>query len=271
MSFRLFEGKEHADIYQKYRFDPPDEVKSIILSYLDKKKGRPHVLAVDLGCGTGQNTRILAPHFQEVVGIDVSEAQLAVARRVPGSPNISYRASPAEDLPFEDGSVDLVTAASAAHWFNADAFLKEAERVLKPRGCIALLGYSTTTCELHCKNGTGDLTEVLTEVWDCLMPYGNKQVEVSNSMLQEILEAIRFPEKERVENIAVKTRLSVCDFLGYVQSFSMYQAYSKADPEAAKTMIQRIRQRFLEMGVSSAEKELEIWQKYFCVLASKPE
>ncbi|MBN3277734.1 Y8948 methyltransferase, partial [Polyodon spathula] len=271
MSFRLFEGKEHADIYQKYRFDPPDEVKSVILNYLDKKKGRPHVLAVDLGCGTGQNTRVLAPHFQKVVGIDVSEAQLAVATRVAGFPNISYRAGPAEDLPFEDGSVDLVTAASAAHWFNADAFLKEAERVLKPRGCIALLGYSTTTCELHCKDGTGDLTEILTELWDCLKPYGTKQWDISNSMLQEIFEAIRFPEKERVENIAVKTPLSVCDFLGYIQSISMYQSYSKADPEAATTMIQRIQRRLLEeMGVS-AETELEIWHQYFCVLASKPE
>ena len=33
----MFEGKEHASIYQMYRFTPPDEVKNIILQYLDKK------------------------------------------------------------------------------------------------------------------------------------------------------------------------------------------------------------------------------------------
>lgn len=37
MTYRLFEGKDHASIYQKYRFTPPDEVKNIILQYLDKK------------------------------------------------------------------------------------------------------------------------------------------------------------------------------------------------------------------------------------------
>ncbi|KAA8593194.1 hypothetical protein FQN60_009310, partial [Etheostoma spectabile] len=91
MTHRLFEGKDHASIYQQYRFTPPDEVKNIILQYLDKKKGQPHVLAVDLGCGTGQNSRLLAPYFQEVVGIDISECQLEEARAVPGYPNITYR------------------------------------------------------------------------------------------------------------------------------------------------------------------------------------
>lgn len=60
-----------------------------MLKYLQKE--RPHVLAVDLGCGTGQITRQLAPHFQEVVGFDISEAQLEEARVVAGYPNIAYR------------------------------------------------------------------------------------------------------------------------------------------------------------------------------------
>lgn len=47
----------------------------------------------------------------------------------------------AEELPFPDGSVDLLTAASAAHWFDTERFLKEAVRVLKPRGCLAFFGY----------------------------------------------------------------------------------------------------------------------------------
>lgn len=49
------------------------------------------MLAVDLGCGTGQITRQLTPHFQEVVGFDISEAQLEAARSVAGYPNLTYR------------------------------------------------------------------------------------------------------------------------------------------------------------------------------------
>lgn len=49
------------------------------------------MLAVDLGCGTGQNSRLFAPNFQEVVGIDISEGQLEEARAIPGHSNITYR------------------------------------------------------------------------------------------------------------------------------------------------------------------------------------
>lgn len=55
---------------------------------------------------------------------------------------VYHRSGPAEELPFSDGSVDLLTAASAAHWFDTERFLSEAARVLKPHGCIALLGYT---------------------------------------------------------------------------------------------------------------------------------
>ena len=37
MSYRLFEGRDHASVYQKYRFVPPEELKDLILQYLDQK------------------------------------------------------------------------------------------------------------------------------------------------------------------------------------------------------------------------------------------
>lgn len=53
-----------------------------------------------------------------------------------------FRQCVAEELPFADGSVDLMTAMSAFHWFDRPRFLREAHRVLKPRGCLALLNYT---------------------------------------------------------------------------------------------------------------------------------
>ncbi|MGH0140212.1 UNVERIFIED_CONTAM: hypothetical protein FKN15_070810 [Acipenser sinensis] len=85
------EGKEHASTYKKYRLSPTKEVFNLILTYLEKRKKKPFLLAVDVGCGSGQGTFGLAPHFQKVVGIDVSEAQLEEARREPGFTNVSYR------------------------------------------------------------------------------------------------------------------------------------------------------------------------------------
>ncbi|KAG7278730.1 hypothetical protein CRUP_008342 [Coryphaenoides rupestris] len=250
MSYRLFEGKDHASIYQKYRFVPAEEVKNLILQYLDKKReGQPLGLAVDLGCGTGQSSRLLAPHFQEVVGLDISEGQLTEARAVQGHHNITYRyrLGMAEELPFSDGSVDLLMAASAAHWFQQERFLSEAERVLKPRGCMALLGFDDNNLRLHSRDCGDRLTCIYHEVL------------VANSKLQELFAAIPFPDKHRA-------------LLGFIESWSMFQTYCRTQPTAAQHLLHNTLNRILEeMGAESADTELELHMEYFCILASKPE
>ncbi|XP_010750250.2 putative methyltransferase DDB_G0268948 [Larimichthys crocea] len=272
MTYRLFEGKDHASIYHKYRLTPPEELKNIILQYVDKKKGRPHVLAVDLGCGTGQNSQVLAPHFQEVVGIDISECQLAEARAVPGYPNITYRKGTAEDLPFPDGSVDLLTAASAAHWFDQSRFLTEASRVLKPRGCMALLGYSDTNLRFHYQDCGERLSHIFQEVRQILLPYTSSPVAAANGKLEELYSAIPFPDKERIECIRVNLSVSVRNLVGFIESWSMFQVYKVRDPQAAEDLLLTTQKRFLEeMGVTSPDIEIKQHLEYFCVLASKPQ
>uniref|UniRef100_A0A1A8SL37 Methyltransferase type 11 domain-containing protein n=1 Tax=Nothobranchius rachovii TaxID=451742 RepID=A0A1A8SL37_9TELE len=271
MAYRLFEGKKHASIYQKYRFPPPEDLKDAIIQYLDTKKGPPHVLAVDLGCGTGQFTRLLAPHFKEVVGIDVSENQVEEARLVLGSPNITYRQGTAEDLPFEDGTVDLLTAASAAHWFDQVKFLAEVNRVLKPGGCIALLGFSETNLKFHYKDIGDKLDQIYQEVKQLLQPYTSSPVAISDSKLDAMYSAISFPDKERVENFPRKTLISVSKLMGFIRSWSMFQTFEMKDPQGAEDMINSIQKRILhEMGVTSPDTEIERDWEYFCVLASKP-
>ncbi|TSQ01542.1 hypothetical protein Baya_11118 [Bagarius yarrelli] len=242
MAHRLFEEKHHASIYQKYRIIPPDSVMQLILEYLNKKKGPPYEVAVDLGCGTGQNTRLLAPYFQKVVGIDVSECQVEEARAVAGFSNITYRSGPAEEVPFPDGSVDLLTAASAAHWFDTDRFLVEAARVLKPHGCIALLGY-TDEFNLHYGSCGDKLINICAEVKKVIKPYASPRVLIANSRLQALFEAIPFPDKERVERIPLKMEMTVAGAVGFVESFSYFQTYFKKDPQAAAALLESMMTR----------------------------
>ncbi len=74
------------------------------------------------------------------------------------------RQCPAEALPFASGEVDLVTAMTAAHWFDRPKFLVEADRVLKPGGCLALLSY-TMNMELEYGDVTDKLNDVCKEVY----------------------------------------------------------------------------------------------------------
>ncbi|KAJ1132092.1 hypothetical protein NDU88_010422 [Pleurodeles waltl] len=90
MAFRFFETEERVSIYKKHMILAPKEVYVVIMSYLEEKKGRPFDLAVDVGCGSGQSTNVLAAHFQKVVGIDISEAQIQESKRVGSPPNVSY-------------------------------------------------------------------------------------------------------------------------------------------------------------------------------------
>ena len=73
-----------------------------------------------------------------MVATDASQAQIAHAQ---AHPRVLYRTARAEHSGLADASADLVTAAQAAHWFDLDAFYAEARRVLRPRGCVALVSY----------------------------------------------------------------------------------------------------------------------------------
>lgn len=97
-----------------------------------------HRLAVDIGCGNGQLTRLLAASFDRVVGTDVSHEQLA---RAPDQDAVGYVCHPAEQLPLVDDCADLITVAQAVHWFDLELFYMEVGRVMAPGGLLALLSY----------------------------------------------------------------------------------------------------------------------------------
>ena len=99
-------------------------------------------LAVDLCCGSGISTKPLAQHFDRVIGIDLSQAQIDNAKT--DLPNIQFRVGPGEDLPFlTNESVDLITIATGLHWLNKDHAFAEIKRVLRSRGVFAACAYGS--------------------------------------------------------------------------------------------------------------------------------
>ncbi|XP_048857208.1 putative methyltransferase DDB_G0268948 isoform X2 [Brienomyrus brachyistius] len=272
MAHRLFEGKEHAVSYQKYRLSPSEQLIGEILTFLEKKKVRPFGLAADVGCGSGQGTIRLGPHFLQVVGMDVSPAQLEMARACASAPNISYRQCPAEELPLEDGSVDLVTAMSAAHWFDRPRFLAEAFRVLRPGGCLALLNY-TLDMELEYRDCSQELNHICRELYSAIWPYRSTILGPDSTILyKEMFDSIPYPEKEWHDCISVKHSIPVSSYIGMVESFSNYQTLLEKKPEEARKLSQDVRDRLLAvMKVSSPETEVGLVVKYYCLLARKPD
>jgi SAM-dependent methyltransferase len=96
-------------------------------------------LALDLATGNGQAAIDLAAHFDRVLASDASASQLAHAMP---HPRVCYLRHTAETLPLRAGVADLIAAAQAAHWFDAERFHAEVRRVLRPGGLVALWTYS---------------------------------------------------------------------------------------------------------------------------------
>lgn len=96
-------------------------------------------LAWDCACGSGQATVDLAERFDRVIASDSSAAQIAQA---PVHSRIEWRVTPAERSGIADASCDLVTVAQALHWLDIDAFFREASRVSRADGLVAVWSYS---------------------------------------------------------------------------------------------------------------------------------
>ncbi|MBB2971863.1 methyltransferase domain-containing protein [Mesorhizobium sp. RMAD-H1] len=98
---------------------------------------------LDLGCGGGHVTFNVSPLVKEVVAYDLSPEMLNVvarAARERGLDNVSTRQGTVESLPFDADSFDVVLSRfSAHHWRDLDAALREAARVLKPGGMLAIV------------------------------------------------------------------------------------------------------------------------------------
>ena len=101
--------------------------------------------AVDLGCGPGYLAVELARGAPElhVTGVDLSDEMLAeaedYARRQDMAQAVSFRKGDVQQIPFADGSVDLVVSTlSLHHWSDPVAVLDEVNRVLRPGGSFLI-------------------------------------------------------------------------------------------------------------------------------------
>jgi SAM-dependent methyltransferase len=99
--------------------------------------------AVELGCGTAYVSAWMARRGATVTGIDISEAQLATARRLATEHGVSLTLvhGSAEATPFADAAFDFaISEYGAAIWCDPTVWLPEAYRILRPGGRLVFLG-----------------------------------------------------------------------------------------------------------------------------------
>jgi Methyltransferase domain len=95
---------------------------------------------LDVGCGPGSLTLLLAPLVAEAIGIDADPDMIAEAEDLAvraGVRNAGWRVLRAEDLPAGLGSFRLVTLAQSFHWMDRASVAAAAHGMLQPGGTCA--------------------------------------------------------------------------------------------------------------------------------------
>jgi ubiquinone/menaquinone biosynthesis C-methylase UbiE len=97
-------------------------------------KIREGTRVLELGCGTGEFTRRLAETGGSLVALDLSPDLLVRARAAVKASSAHFLQSDAMELPFRDGSFDVVYGCSILHHLDPATALREVRRVLSPGG-----------------------------------------------------------------------------------------------------------------------------------------
>jgi SAM-dependent methyltransferase len=128
--------------------------RAMLDSYLSEVEVPPAARVLEVGCGTGAVTRVLArrPGVAEAVGVDPSPVFVARAGELAaGLGNTSFEEGDGRALRFGDGGFDVVVCHTVlCHVPEPERVLAEAFRVLRPGGTVAVCDgdYATTTVAL---------------------------------------------------------------------------------------------------------------------------
>jgi SAM-dependent methyltransferase len=216
---------DRATGYARYRPSWPGEVVDHLAALAP---GRD--LAWDAGCGSGQLSLLLAERFRRVRATDASEHQLA--RAIP-HPRVEYVQALAQESGLPDESVDLATAAQAAHWFDLEAYFAEVRRVVRPGGIVALLSYGVAQTDTEADRV---LERFRGEVLDPRWPPERRHVE-------EGYRNLPFPFHElTTPSFAMEAHWTGKDFLGYLETWSTMR---NLEQEEGRGRIDPFRKAFL--------------------------
>jgi ubiquinone/menaquinone biosynthesis C-methylase UbiE len=167
--------------YVRYRPDYPPEVLQVLKTECGLK---PSSVIADIASGTGILTRLLLENGNRVFGVEPnSDMRKAGEKFLAAYPAFTSIAGSAEATTLGEHSVDIITAAQAAHWFDREKARREFIRVLIRGGWTVLLWNERDT----------DTTPFLREYEQLLLTYGTDYQDVRHERTTDAIDTFFAP------------------------------------------------------------------------------
>lgn len=194
--------------YIKYRPSYPQQVVDTIVAQCQPEN---QASVADIGSGTGIFSKLLLAAGLRVFAVEPNKSMRAAAEQL-----LSEHArfvsidGQSESTNLTDGSIDIVTAAQAFHWFDSEATKREFARILKPGGHLALVWNQR------------QLGQPFQQEYDTMLRNYATDYNSANHMniLHEDLERFAYPEKFIRFEFENSQQFDLCGFLGRMQSSS---------------------------------------------------
>ncbi|KAK3755036.1 hypothetical protein RRG08_039315 [Elysia crispata] len=218
---KMFLDMDQSKAYADSRPSYTDEMFKTIADYC--KETNPDLnLAVDVGCGPGMSTIGFAKYFKKVIGVDVSETQVACAPK--DVPNCEFKVGYSDKLPFiKSGTVDLFCSGESFNLMPQKETFAEADRVLKPGGSIAIFGYDVPVADNA-------------EVQACIQKFGIKIFQFYPKETAQLLDRfsnlqLPYPGWIRNDEIKLTMKYTVKQYADFMKSTWALRAYREAHPD----------------------------------------
>lgn len=135
-SGKAFDWGRTSDDYGRFRDIYPKEFYEKIIR---RNLCIPGQRVLDIATGTGVLPRNMHPYGAKWTGIDISENQIAMARKMSAGMDIDYYTMPAEEVDFPASSFDVITACQCFWYFKHEQIMPALHRLLKAQGHILVL------------------------------------------------------------------------------------------------------------------------------------
>jgi ubiquinone/menaquinone biosynthesis C-methylase UbiE len=238
---------DRVENYVKYRPGYPAEVLGLLRSDCGL---RPDHVAADIASGTGIFTRLFLENGNPVFAVEPNLEMREMNRhQLDRYSQFVSVAGSAEETTLDDASVDFVTAAQAAHWFDLPLARAEFARILKPHGWCVLIWNE------RLMSGS----DFLRDYEQLLLTYSTDYKEVRHERTTAVIDEFFRPAPHQERVFAMSQRFDYEGIAGRLLSSSYAPLDGQPGHDAMMLELQRIYRAHSQDGKVAIEYKTRVF------------